>query len=114
MLRTTQRTRRGRGVVAFNMGEDSQAARAADECVRRPKGASFRPARSATAAPLGAQAQDGESRAFTLAATFVMSARPANWGLSAPITLPIAAGPATPVPAIAVSIRRSISASESG
>ena len=57
-----------------------------------------------------------QSRDFTFADTCAMSARPASFGLSAPITLPMSAGSAPPAAraaASASSIAASISASES-
>src|SRR2546428_6310408 len=87
-----------------------------EDCANIGRRTGFDPAVSTPLerARFAAKSQDGASRVFTRAVTCVMSARPANWGLRAPMTLPMAAGPATPALASAGSISRSNSASERG
>jgi hypothetical protein len=53
-----------------------------------------------------------ESAALTFADTAVMSARPASFGFSTPITLPISCGPAAPVCATAACTSAAISSSD--
>src|SRR5438552_17627080 len=87
-----------------------------EDCANIGRRTGFEPAVSTPLerARFAAKSQDGASRVFTRAATCVMSARAANWGLRAPMTLPIAACPSTPALAFGVAISRSISASARG